>query len=84
MQFLSPYFTLGRQASCGDPGDIENGFRRGKRYTVGSIVHYICNQGYYISGSSSISCKENGVWSPSPPTCESKLLLLWRAIVYIK
>ncbi|XP_062518664.1 sushi, von Willebrand factor type A, EGF and pentraxin domain-containing protein 1-like isoform X2 [Corticium candelabrum] len=61
---------IGRLASCGDPGDIENGYRRGKSYTGGSIVYYYCNQGYYISGRSYITCGKNGLWSYSPPTCE--------------
>ena len=73
--FLRVQFTLGRLPNCGDPGDIENGFRRGKSYAVGSIVYYYCNQGYYISGISSIICGRNGLWLNLPPTCGSKLLL---------
>ena len=60
--------ALGRLPSCGDPGDIENGYMRGRNYTVGSSVRYYCNQGFCISGSSVNICGKE--WSVvSVTTC---------------
>jgi hypothetical protein len=59
-----------RGKSCGDPGDIENGVRRGQSYSVGDIVYYGCNQGYFLRGQSQLYCQSNGLWSNPPPECE--------------
>lgn len=51
---------------------------RGQRTTLtgdgtshGSVIQYSCDPDYEIAGLSIIRC-DNGAWSSSPPTCQSK------------
>ncbi|KAF6074075.1 complement component 4 binding protein alpha [Phyllostomus discolor] len=64
-------------AKCESPPDISNGKYNGGSedvYTYGSSVTYSCDPSFSMLGEASISCtvvnKTEGVWSPSPPTCE--------------
>lgn len=41
-------------------------------HRVGSRVSYECNDGYRISGSSSIVCDFSGYWSDNAPKCLRK------------
>ncbi|PIK41753.1 hypothetical protein BSL78_21394 [Apostichopus japonicus] len=36
---------------------------------VGDFVNFKCNEGYHISGTSTIGCRTNGTWSGPKPTC---------------
>uniref|UniRef100_A0A8D2DVZ0 Complement component 4 binding protein alpha n=1 Tax=Sciurus vulgaris TaxID=55149 RepID=A0A8D2DVZ0_SCIVU len=63
---------------CKSPPDISHGKHNGGNedfYTYGSSVTYTCDPNFSLIGNASISCtvenKTVGVWSPSPPTCES-------------
>lgn len=40
---------------------------------VGFTIEYSCSAGYLLNGPIAISCKELGVWSSTPPTCEQIL-----------
>ncbi|KAG9344371.1 hypothetical protein JZ751_011040, partial [Albula glossodonta] len=59
--------------SCGIPEPPGNGSFHGFQYTVGSKVHYQCNEGYRIESSHSLTavCQEDGSWSnmAHPPQC---------------
>ncbi|XP_037680759.1 C4b-binding protein alpha chain [Choloepus didactylus] len=62
---------------CLPPPNIKNGKHSGGDedvYNYGSSVTYTCDPQFSLLGKASISCtvenKTEGVWSPSPPTCE--------------
>ncbi|CAO2636747.1 C4b-binding protein [Lemmus lemmus] len=64
---------------CKSPPEISHGRHSGGGedfYTYGSSITYRCHPSFSLIGSASITCtvvnKTVGVWSPSPPTCESK------------
>ncbi|KAK7812505.1 hypothetical protein U0070_020785 [Myodes glareolus] len=65
--------------TCESPPDISNGKHSGRDedlYTYGSSVTYSCDPNFTLLGNASIVCtvvnKTVGVWSPSPPACQSK------------
>ncbi|KAI8513776.1 carbohydrate binding [Branchiostoma belcheri] len=35
------------------------------------VVHFTCNKGYRLVGSSSLTCQSDGTWSGSSPTCRA-------------
>ncbi|XP_070571254.1 uncharacterized protein [Ptychodera flava] len=55
--------------SCGDPGEIENGNKIGENFTYESEIKFVCNEGYTLNGTESITCLSNGYWSDDVPTC---------------
>uniref|UniRef100_H3CCX3 Seizure related 6 homolog n=1 Tax=Tetraodon nigroviridis TaxID=99883 RepID=H3CCX3_TETNG len=64
-----------RVVTCLDPGQVENGRRllSGPRFTAGSSVQYVCNEGFRLSGNSLLSCLGPGAsgprWSQKLPRC---------------
>ncbi|MBN3320802.1 CSMD1 protein, partial [Atractosteus spatula] len=64
---------LCQAVSCGIPVPPGNGTFHGNQYTVGSRVHYQCNEGYRLEStrSSTAVCQEEGTWSNrgQPPQC---------------
>ena len=40
---------------------------------VDDVISYTCDKGYKVNGSSLITCRENGTWSESPPSCNEIL-----------
>ena len=64
--------------TCSDPGSVEYSHRviTGSRFVVGSSVQYICNKGYFLSGSSLVTCYSRDVaepkWSEQLPKCVRK------------
>ncbi|XP_052512113.1 membrane cofactor protein-like isoform X1 [Budorcas taxicolor] len=67
-----------KRKQCSNLADPINGqviFENGST-EFGSQAHYVCNQGYYLVGTSISHCdiSGNGVgWSDNPPTCEKIL-----------
>ncbi|PIK43506.1 Complement factor H [Apostichopus japonicus] len=59
------------EAWCQDLGQIRNGIRHPSdgNMLVGDFVNFECNEGYHISGTSTIGCRTNGTWSGPKPTC---------------
>uniref|UniRef100_A0A4W6D789 CUB and Sushi multiple domains 2 n=1 Tax=Lates calcarifer TaxID=8187 RepID=A0A4W6D789_LATCA len=60
--------------NCTEPGHIENSIRQvlpsgPHRYSFQTTVSYRCNPGYYLLGTSSISCQGDGTWDRSLPKC---------------
>lgn len=41
-----------------------------KRYAVGALLTFSCNEGHRLEGEGSIVCTETGFWSHPPPYCE--------------
>ena len=69
-------------SDCGDPGTPINGNTIGSSFTFGSIINYTCNVGFLINILSQRECPDNGNWSGSLPTCQSKFTkILWPALI---
>nr|XP_039270336.1 uncharacterized protein LOC120345027 isoform X5 [Styela clava] len=54
---------------CSLPSIISGTIKGSEPFKVGSIVFFVCNDGYKISGNSLLTCSENGLWNPPPPKC---------------
>ncbi|XP_059898687.1 LOW QUALITY PROTEIN: CUB and sushi domain-containing protein 1 [Gadus macrocephalus] len=60
--------------NCTEPGKVDNSDRQvvtsgPHRYSFQTAVSYRCNPGYYLLGTSSISCQGDGTWDRSLPKC---------------
>lgn len=67
--------------NCSDPGFVENSIRHGQQnfpesFKYGSSVIYHCKKGFYLLGSSTVTCKANGLWDRSLPKCLRKYQLI--------
>ena len=62
---------------CGDPGNPENGRRilQGGT-TFQSNVTYECDPGFSLVGVSFRTCRADGTWSGSQPSCTRKYILI--------
>uniref|UniRef100_A0A668AKV0 CUB and Sushi multiple domains 3 n=1 Tax=Myripristis murdjan TaxID=586833 RepID=A0A668AKV0_9TELE len=62
-----------RVVNCTDPGIPANSIRESKiehgNFTFGSVVFYDCNPGYYLFGSSVLTCQPAGHWDKPLPEC---------------
>ncbi|XP_053313629.1 complement receptor type 1-like [Spea bombifrons] len=67
---ISYYENFCTRRSCGNPGDIENGNMQFYDFLYGSIVRYICHEGYKMVSDSTLRCQEDGTWSGVLPKCE--------------
>ncbi|OCT94025.1 hypothetical protein XELAEV_18011688mg [Xenopus laevis] len=67
--------TCERVNTCIDPGDVLHSRRiiSVSKFPVGSTVRYVCDKGYVLTGSSTITCynRQAGVpkWSDRSPKC---------------
>ncbi|KAM4648601.1 seizure protein 6 homolog [Amazona ochrocephala] len=67
--------TCERVTSCRDPGDAEHSRRvvSSPRFPVGGTVQYICDKGYILAGSGTLTCHERAAggpkWSDRLPKC---------------
>ena len=56
--------------SCGLPEKLENGTVFSENTTLGSVVHYSCNTGYFLAGNVSYSkCQYSGKWTRTNVVC---------------
>ncbi|NWY07496.1 CSMD1 protein, partial [Nothoprocta ornata] len=74
-QWSSPLPSC-RVVNCSDPGFVENAIRHGQQnypesFKYGTSVAYHCKKGFYLLGSSALTCKANGLWDRSLPKCLS-------------
>ncbi|XP_054557111.1 CUB and sushi domain-containing protein 1 [Talpa occidentalis] len=72
-QWSSPLPTC-RVVNCSDPGSVENGVRQGREsfpetFEYGSSVLYHCKTGFYLLGSSALTCTASGHWDRALPKC---------------
>ena len=52
---------------CEDPGQVPNAMRSSlNSYGVGGIVRFTCKPGFVMRGEGTLTCQENGQWSPGP------------------
>ncbi|TRY62380.1 hypothetical protein DNTS_006570, partial [Danionella cerebrum] len=62
-----------RVVNCTDPGIPANSIRKSKieygNFTFGTVVSYDCNPGYYLFGSSLLTCQPVGYWDKPLPEC---------------
>ncbi|XP_048082182.1 CUB and sushi domain-containing protein 1 [Ursus arctos] len=63
-----------RVVNCSDPGFVENAIRHGQQnfpesFEYGMSVMYHCKKGFYLLGSSALTCMANGLWDRSLPKC---------------
>lgn len=58
--------------TCGSPEKAENTTIIGTKRTIGSIIDYVCPDGYMLIGSKSRTCESTGFWSDEPATCKCK------------
>lgn len=68
--------------NCSDPGFVENAVRHGQQnylesFKYGTSVAYHCKKGFYLLGSSALTCKANGLWDRSLPKCLCKYSFSW-------
>ena len=70
MIFLSMSFL--EILSCPDPGVPDNGRRINHVLSIGSIVYYVCNDGYDLVGSTARRCQDNGEWTGSNVSCNPR------------
>ncbi|OWF52999.1 Sushi, nidogen and EGF-like domain-containing protein 1 [Mizuhopecten yessoensis] len=60
----------GEQVTCGDPGILTSGQRRGDSFDYGNVVTYTCNHLYNMTRGSSVrSCDKYGRWTGYMPRC---------------
>uniref|UniRef100_A0A8C5ER83 Uncharacterized protein n=1 Tax=Gouania willdenowi TaxID=441366 RepID=A0A8C5ER83_GOUWI len=71
--------TCVKVQQCPDPGEVINGARTvhpETSFAVGTVVRFLCNQGYQLEGASQISChgRDTGTpkWSDRSPKCVLK------------
>ena len=69
---------------CGDPGNPENGRRilQGGT-TFQSNVTYECNPGFSLVGVSFRTCRADGTWSGSQPSCTRKYIRISRDLALL-
>lgn len=64
---------LSSVVNCTDPGIPANSIRKSKieygNFTFGTVVSYDCNPGYYLFGSSVLTCQPVGYWDKPLPEC---------------
>ncbi|XP_036402136.1 CUB and sushi domain-containing protein 1-like [Megalops cyprinoides] len=65
-----------RVVNCSDPGFVENAIRHSQQrypesFSYRTSVMYHCKRGFYLLGSSVLTCQSNGFWDRSLPKCLS-------------
>ncbi|KPP79508.1 CUB and sushi domain-containing protein 3-like, partial [Scleropages formosus] len=67
------YFSVLSVVNCSDPGIPANSIRESKiehgNFTFGTVVFYDCSPGYYLFGSSVLTCQPTGQWDKPLPEC---------------
>lgn len=54
---------------CPFAGILENGIVRYTTFEYPNTISFTCNPGFYLNGTSSAKCTEEGRWSPELPVC---------------
>ena len=58
--------------NCGDPGTPANGVRYGDLFTYKNTILLECDPQYKLAGDLTRTCKADGSWTGSQPTCQGK------------
>jgi len=60
---------------CDFPPDIGNGtYTQSRGNSNGSVTTYACNPGWYLNGTATVTCWDNGLWVGDIPNCFGKTL----------
>ena len=70
LHFSQLYFSAN---DCGQPQPFQNGSIIGVSTVYPNVMHFNCDEGFILRGSSKIQCQANGTWSKSASFCEGKL-----------
>ncbi|CAL4084147.1 unnamed protein product, partial [Meganyctiphanes norvegica] len=69
MQWFGPEITC-IPKSCGDPGEITNGFKQGNCFLFSCRITFNCRPGYELVGRDTHYCQHDATWSPrEKPSC---------------
>ena len=63
-------------ATVRNPSNISDSEDTALMFLLGSVAHYYCNDGYVMTGSSTLMCFGNGSWIGDIGRCESTCSLL--------
>ena len=55
---------------CAKPAGIEHGYVSGTNHSFGAVVAYSCDKGFLIRGEKRRTCKADGEWGGSLPSCQ--------------
>ena len=58
---------------CGQPHPLQNGSITGGSTVYPNVMHFNCDEGFILHGSSKIQCQTNGTWSKTSSFCDGKL-----------
>ncbi|XP_045432188.1 CUB and sushi domain-containing protein 1 isoform X1 [Pipistrellus kuhlii] len=69
-QWSSPLPTC-RVVNCSDPGSVDHAVRHSvpESLVYGRTVVYRCRKGFYLLGSSALTCTASGLWDRALPQC---------------
>ncbi|KAK1144169.1 complement receptor type 2-like isoform X1 [Acipenser oxyrinchus oxyrinchus] len=63
---------------------VENGYKTagfGPVYNYGDFIAFVCNRGYILHGTDTVTCGINEIWEPELPTCQKGVKrTLWNRI----
>ena len=57
---------------CENLTSLENGRVEVVSNEVNGSAVFTCDEGFFLNGSSSVECQENGEWSEQLPTCQGE------------
>ncbi|KAH0627745.1 hypothetical protein JD844_003886 [Phrynosoma platyrhinos] len=63
--------------SCSWVAPPMNGSKNGTNYLAGSTVHFRCDPGFSLAGSTARVCQDNGIWSGLPASCLPNIGTRW-------
>ncbi|MGH0134865.1 UNVERIFIED_CONTAM: hypothetical protein FKN15_024621 [Acipenser sinensis] len=66
-----PHCSGDVSGTCGDPGIPAHGNREDSGFKIRSKVHFTCDTGYLLYGSTERMCFPNGTWSGRQPACHA-------------
>ena len=58
---------------CPEVKYFEHGKTKGYNNQIGSVVQFICDDGYERQGNQFVMCQQNGEWSADIPTCKGNV-----------
>ncbi|XP_070558976.1 clotting factor C-like isoform X2 [Ptychodera flava] len=59
-----------KAAECGYPGTPSNGKTRANSLSEGSTATFSCDDGYRLVGNAAVTCRQDGQWDGTVPSCE--------------
>ncbi|XP_023687916.2 CUB and sushi domain-containing protein 2 isoform X1 [Paramormyrops kingsleyae] len=55
-QGFKAYYEALPSYTCGNPGQLQNGFQQGSTFNIGDKIRYSCSAGYVLEGHTVLSC----------------------------